>query len=156
MGILAVEQVEAAQLKADQRVPVQRFQRRIFGGRVIVQHGKLLLGLLHGGTKLFFVFGKIAVGLDHQIDVLLDLTPAEKRFFMAGIVFKLQTVPAVGHKAAAAVEIFVGAAADAILLCQRFGAEFAVLLSLVQFNDPLFSTGEHRSLLTQFVLDLSL
>ena len=156
MGILAVEQVEAAQLKADQRVPVQRFQRRIFGGRVIVQHGKLLLGLLHGGTKLLFVFGKIAVRLDHQIDVLLDLTPTEKRFLMAGIVFKLQTVPAVGHKAAAAVEIFVGAAADAILLCQRFSADFTVLLSSVQFNDPLFSTSEHRSLLTQFVLDLCL
>ena len=89
MGILTVKQVEAAQLKADQCVPVQCFQRRIFGSSGIVQHGKLPLGLLHGGTQRLFVFSKIAVGLDHQINVLLDLIPAEKRFPVVGVVLKL-------------------------------------------------------------------
>ena len=156
MGVLTVEQIEAAKLKTDQRVPVQCFQRGIFSGRVIVQHGKLTFCLLHGGTKLLFVVGKITVGLYHQIDVLLDLTPAEKCFLVVRIMLELQAPPVVGYEAAAAVEVVVGVSACAELLCQCFGTELAVRLGLVQLYDPFLSVHKASTMLAQLVLDLSL
>ena len=59
-------------------------------------------------------------------------------------------------KASAAVQKIVGVPTNAILLCQRFGAELSVGLGLVQRHNALFAAHKSRTVLTQFVLDFSL
>ena len=61
-----------------------------------------------------------------------------------------------GYEAAAAVEIVVGVSASAKLFCQRFSAEFAVGLSLVQLHDPFLSVHKASTMLAQLVLNLCL
>ncbi len=69
---------------------------------------------------------------------------------------KFQSLPVVVDKTAAAVQKIVGVPTDAVLFCQRFGAEFAVRLGLVQCHNALFTAHKSRTMLTQFVFDFSL
>ena len=69
---------------------------------------------------------------------------------------KFQTLPVVIHKAPASVQKIVGVPTNAVLLCQCFGTEFAVRLDLVQRHNALLAARKSRTVLTQFVFDLSL
>ena len=69
---------------------------------------------------------------------------------------KFQPSPVVVDEASAAIQIIVGVPTNAILLCQRVGTEIAVWLGLVQCHNALFTARKPRTMLTQFVFDLSL
>ena len=69
---------------------------------------------------------------------------------------KFHSSPVVVHKPSAAIQIIVGVSTGAVLFCQRFGAEVAVWLGLVQCHNALFTTSKPRTMLTQFVFNLSL
>ena len=69
---------------------------------------------------------------------------------------KFQSLSVMIYKTPAAVQKIVGVSTDAVLLCQRFGAEIAVCLGLVQCHNALFTTRKPRTVLTQFVFDFSL
>ena len=69
---------------------------------------------------------------------------------------EFQTLPVVVHKTPASVQKIVGVPTNAILLCQRFGAEVAVSLGLVQCHNALLAAHKSRTVLTQFVLNFSL
>ena len=69
---------------------------------------------------------------------------------------KFQPLPVVVHKAPASVQKIVGVPADAVLFCQRFGAEIAVWLSLIQCHNALLTALKPGAVLTQFVFDLGL
>lgn len=88
---------------------------------------------------LFFLVGQIAVGLDHQVDILFHLYPFQGEFFVVGIVVKFQPLPVVVHKASAAIQIIVGVPTDAVLFCQCLGTEIAVWLGLVQCHNALLT-----------------
>lgn len=55
---------------------------------------------------------------------------------------KFKSFPIMIYKTAAAVQKVVRMSTDAVLMCQCFGAEFAVRLRLVQFDDPLLAGGD--------------
>ena len=59
-------------------------------------------------------------------------------------------------KASAAVQKIVGVPTDAVLLCQRFGAEIAIRLALVQCHNALLAAHKSRTVLTQFVFNFRL
>ena len=111
---------------------------------------------LYSGTLLFFLIGQVAVGLDHQVDILFHLRPFQGDFLVVGVMVKFQSLPVVIHKAPASVQKIVGMPTDAVLLCQRLGTEFSVRLGLVQCHNALLATCKPRTMLTQFVLDFSL
>ena len=69
---------------------------------------------------------------------------------------KFHSSPVVVHKAPASVQKIVGVPTDTVLLCQRFGAEVAVRLALVQCHNALLAAHKSRTVLTQFVLNFSL
>ena len=92
---------------------------------------------------LLFLVRQVAVGLDHQVDILLHLRPFQGDFLVVGIMNKFQTLPVVIHKASTSVQKIVGVPTDAVLLCQCFGTEFAVRLGLVQCHNALFTA--HKS-----------
>ena len=69
---------------------------------------------------------------------------------------KFHSSPIVVHKAPASVQKIVGVPTDTVLLCQSLGAEFAVRLRLVQFDDPLLAILKTGTMLTQLVLNFSL
>ena len=75
---------------------------------------------------------------------------------MIRVVVKFKSFSIMIYKTAAAVQKIVGVSTDAVLLCQRFGAEIAVCLGLVQCHNALFTTRKPRTVLTQFVFDFSL
>ena len=87
---------------------------------------------------LFFV-GEIAVGLDHQVDILFHLRPFQGDFLMVGIMVKFQPLPVVVHKTTASVQKIVGVPTDAVLFCQRLGTEIAIRLGLVQNHNALLT-----------------
>ena len=60
------------------------------------------------------------------------------------------------HKTSTAVQKIVGVPTDAVLFCQCLGTEIAVWLALVQCHNALFTTSKPRTMLTQFVFNLSL
>ena len=92
---------------------------------------------------LLFLVSQVAVGLDHQVDILFHLHPFQGDFLVVGVMVKFQSLPVVVHKASAAIQIIVGVPTDAVLLCQRFGTEAAVRLGLVQCHNALFTA--HKS-----------
>ena len=69
---------------------------------------------------------------------------------------KFHSFPVVVDKPSAAIQIIVGVPTDSVLLCQRFGTEFAVGLCLVQFDDPLLAILKTGTMLAQFILNFSL
>jgi len=105
---------------------------------------------------LLFLVGQVAVGLDHQVDILFHLRPFQDEFLVVGIVVEFHSSPVVVDKASTAVQKIVGMPTDAVLLCQRLGTEFSVRLGLVQCHNALLATCKPRTMLTQFVLDFSL
>ena len=86
---------------------------------------------------------QIAVGPDHQVDILFHLRPFQGNFLVVGVMVEFQTLPVVIHKTTASVQKIMGVPTDAVLLCQRFGAEVAVRLGLVQCHNALFTA--HKS-----------
>ena len=75
---------------------------------------------------------------------------------MVGVMIKFQSLPVMIYKTPAAVQKIVGVPTDSVLLCQRFGTEAAVRLGLVQCHNALLAAHKSRTVLTQFVFDLSL
>ena len=69
---------------------------------------------------------------------------------------KFKSFPIMIYKTAAAVQKILRMSADAVLFCQCFGAEFAVRLCLVQFDDPLLAILKTGTMLAQFILNFSL
>ena len=69
---------------------------------------------------------------------------------------KFHSSPVVVHKAPASVQKIVGVPTDAVLFCQCLGTEIAIWLALVQCHNALFTTHKSRTMLTQFVFNLSL
>ena len=69
---------------------------------------------------------------------------------------KFQSSPVVVDEAATAVQKIVGVPTDAVFLCQCLSTEIAVRLGLVQCHNALFTAHKSRTVLTQFVFDLSL
>ena len=105
---------------------------------------------------LLFLVRQVAVGLDHQVDILFHLCPFQGEFLVVGVMVKFQPLPVVVHKTPASVQKIVGVPTDAVLLCQRFGTEAAVCLGLVQCHNALLATHKPGAVLTQFVFDFSL
>ena len=58
---------------------------------------------------------------------------------MIRVVVKFKSFSIMIYKAAAAVQKIVGVPTDSVLLCQRFGAEVAVGLDLVQCHNALLA-----------------
>ena len=75
---------------------------------------------------------------------------------MVRVTLEFQPFPIMVDKTAAAVQKVVRMSTDAVLMCQCFGAEFAVRLRLVQFDDPLLAILETGTMLAQFVFNFSL
>ena len=69
---------------------------------------------------------------------------------------KFHSSPVVVDKPSAAIQIIVGVPTDAVLLCQRFGAEIAIRLALVQCHNALLAAHKSRTVLTQFVFNFRL
>ena len=69
---------------------------------------------------------------------------------------KLHSSPIVVHKTSTAVQKIMGVPTSAVLFCQRLGTEVAIRLGLVQCHNALFTTSKPRTMLTQFVFNLSL
>ena len=105
---------------------------------------------------LFLFVRQVAVGLDHQVDILFRLCPFQGDFLVVRVTLEFQPFPVMVDKASAAVQKIVGVPTDAVLLCQRFGTEIAVRLGLVQCHNALFTTRKPGAVLTQFVFDFSL
>ena len=94
---------------------------------------------LYSGTLLLFFIRQVAVGLDHQVDILFHLRPFQGDFLVVRVMVKFQSLPVVVHKTPASVQKIVGVPTNAVLLCQCFGTEFAVRLGLVQRHNALFA-----------------
>ena len=75
---------------------------------------------------------------------------------MIRVMVKFKSFPIMIYKTAAAVQKVVRMSTDAVLMCQCFGAEFAVRLRLVQFDDPLLAILKTGTMLAQFILNFSL
>ena len=75
---------------------------------------------------------------------------------MLRVTVKFKAISRMIHKAAAAIQKIMGVSTDAVLFCQSFGAEFSVLLGLIQCDDSFFPTSEHRAAVAQFMLDFGL
>ena len=88
---------------------------------------------------LLLLVRQVAVGLEHQIDILFHLCPFQGDFLVVGIVVKFQPLPVVVDKASAAVQKIVGVPTDAVFLCQCLGTEIAIRLALVQCHNALLT-----------------
>ena len=75
---------------------------------------------------------------------------------MIGVVVKFKSFSIMIYKTAAAIQKILRMSADAVFFCQCFGAEFAVGLCLVQFNDSLLAILKTGTMLAQFILNFSL
>ena len=75
---------------------------------------------------------------------------------MIRVVVKFKSFSIMIYKTAAAIQKILRMSADSVLLCQRFGAEVAVGLGLVQCHNALFAAHKSRTMLTQLVLNFSL
>lgn len=155
-GILVIEQIAAIQFKAHDSVWILLFQGRIFLCGGTIQHQKLTLGLLSGCTPLLFLIGQVSVRLNHQVDIPLNLRPAQCGFLMFRVMVKFQTFAIVIHKSAAAIQIIVGMPADAVLLCKCFGTELSVGLNLIQLSDSLLTVLIAGAMPAQLVFDFRL
>ena len=105
---------------------------------------------------LLLLVRQVAVGLDHQVDILFHLRPFQGDFLVVGVMVKFQSLPVVVDEAPASVQKIVGVPTNAVLLCQCFGTEFAVRLGLVQRHNALLAARKSRTVLTQFVFNFSL
>ena len=92
---------------------------------------------------LLLLVGQVAVGLNHQVDILFHLRPFQGDFLVVRIMVKFQPFPVMVDKASAAVQKIVGVPTNAILLCQCLGTEVAVWLGLVQSHNALLAA--HKS-----------
>ena len=105
---------------------------------------------------LLLLFRQVAVGLDHQVDILFHLCPFQDGFLVVRVTLEFQSLPVVVDKPSAAIQIIVGVPTDSVLLCQSLGTEVAVRLGLVQCHNALFAAHKSRTVLTQLVLNFSL
>ena len=96
-----------------------------------------------GRVMLLLLVRQVAVGLDHQVDILFHLRPFQGDFLVVRVMVKFQSLPVVVHKTPASVQKIVGVPTNAVLLCQCFGTEFAVWLGLVQSHNALLAA--HKS-----------
>ena len=94
------------------------FQSIVFGSGITIQHWELSFRFLHGGTMLFFLIGQVAVRLNHQVDVFLDLCPAQRNLLMIRVVVKFKSFSIMIYKTAAAIQKILRMSADAVLFCQ--------------------------------------
>ena len=92
-----------------------------------------------GRVMLLFSIRQVAVGLNHQVDILFHLCPFQDGFLVVRVTLEFQPFPIMVDKASAAVQKIVGVPTDAVLLCQRFGTEIAVWLGLVQCHNALLT-----------------
>ena len=92
---------------------------------------------------LLLLVRQVAVGLNHQVDILFHLCPFQGNFLVVGVMVKFQPFPVVVHKASTAVQKIVGVPTDSVLFCQCLGTEIAVRLGLVQCHNALFTA--HKS-----------
>ena len=89
---------------------------------------------------LLLLVRQVAIGLDHQVDILFHLCPFQDEFLVVGIVVEFHSSPVVVDKASAAVLKIVGVPTDAVFLCQCLGTEIAIRLALVQCHNALLTT----------------
>ena len=89
---------------------------------------------------LLFLVGQVAVGLNHQVDILFHLCPFQGGFLVVGVMVEFQPFPVMVDKASAAVQKIVGVPTDAVFLCQCLGTEIAIRLALVQCHNALLTT----------------
>ena len=75
---------------------------------------------------------------------------------MIRVAVKFKSFSIMIYKTAAAIQKVLRMSADAVFFCQCFGAEFAVRLCLVQFDDPLLAILKTGTMLAQFILNLGL
>ena len=155
-GIFVIEQIVTVQLKANEGVGILFFQSSVLCGNSAIQHRKLTLSFLSGSTPFLFLICQIAVGLNHQVDIPLNLRPAQCGFLMFRVMVKFQTFAIVVHKSAAAIQIIVGMPADAVLLCKCFGTELSVGLNLIQLSDSLLTVLIAGAMPAQLVFDFRL
>ena len=154
-GIFVIEQIIAVQFKAHEGVGILLFQGSILCGNRAIQYRKLTLSFLSGSALFLFLIGQVTVGVNHQVDILFCLCPAQSDFLIIRVVDKFQAFSIVIHESTAAIQIIVGTPADAVLLCQCSGSEFSVGLVLVQLDDSLLAILKVGTML-QFMLDLCL
>ena len=109
-----------------------------------------------GRVMLLLLVGQVAVGLNHQVDILFHLRPFQGDFLVVRIMVKFQPLPVMVHKAPASVQKIMGVPTDAVFLSQCLGTESAVRLSLVQCHNALFTAHKSRTVLAQFVLNFRL
>jgi hypothetical protein len=107
-------------------------------------------------VMLLFSIRQVAVGLDHQVNILFHLRPFQGNFLVVEVMVKFQSLPVVVHKTPASVQKIVGVPADAVFLCQCLGTEVAVWPGLVQCHNALLAAHKSRTVLSQFVLNFSL
>ena len=75
---------------------------------------------------------------------------------MIRVVVKFKSFSIMIYKTAAAIQKILRMSADAVFFCQCFGAEFAVRLCLIQFDDPPLAILHTGAMLSQFILNLGL
>ena len=155
-GIFVIEQIVAVQFKAHKSIRILLFQGSVLCGNRAVQHRELTLSLLSDSTLLFFRIRQIPIRLNHQVDILFHLYPAQRDFLIIRVVDKFQAFSIVIYKSATAIQIIVGMTADAVLLCQCLGTELFVRLGLVQLNNSLLAILKAGAVFAQFMFDLCL
>ena len=75
---------------------------------------------------------------------------------MIRVAVKFKSFSIMIYKTAAAIQKVLRMSADAVFFCQCFGAEFAVRLCLIQFDDPPLAILHTGAMLAQFILNLRL
>lgn len=70
-----------------------------------------------GRVMLLLLVRQVAVGLNHQVDILFHLCPFQGNFLVVGVMVKFQPFPVVVHKASTAVQKIVGVPTSAVLFC---------------------------------------
>ena len=86
-----------------------------------------------------FLVGQVAVGLDHQVDILFHLCPFQGDLLVIGVMVKFQPLPVMVDESPAAVQKIIGVSTSAVLFCQRLGTEAAVGLGLIQRHNALLT-----------------
>ena len=105
---------------------------------------------------LLLLVRQVAVGLDHQVNILFHLCPFQGDFLVVGVTLKFQSLPVMVDESPASVQKIVGVPTDAVFLSQSLGTESAVRLNLVQSHNALLAALKPGAVLTQFVFDLGL
>ena len=75
---------------------------------------------------------------------------------MIRVAVKFKSFSIMIYKTAAAIQKVLRMSADAVFFCQCFGAEFAVRLCLIQFDNPPLAILHTGAMLAQFILNLGL